>query len=169
MILFKTIKANYVDKWKDYEKTSSFKSGARWNLPNTPAMYLSSNAQNAMLEIANYMTSPKEVNKFFRLAVFEFPELKLHTVEPHELPTNWHAVTHQRDAKVIGDNYLNSKAFEGIVVPSATINHVVATHSINSLRRSVYANVVVNLERIGMHRIRLIDSFVPIYSNAMFN
>jgi RES domain-containing protein len=168
MILFKTIHKDYVSTWSDYTKTSSFRQGARWNNANIPVMYTSSNAQNAMLEIANYVPSPKMVNQLYRMAVFEFPELRLHTIEPVELPTRWHGESHEQAAKDLGEKYLLDTRCDGIKVPSATINRDVATHSVNTIRSSVYANVIVNLERIGLDRIKLIDSFSPIYPHSMF-
>lgn len=168
MILFKTIHKDYVSTWADYAKTTSFRNGARWNNPNIPVMYTSSNAQNAMLEIANYITSPKMVNQFYRMAVFEFPELRLHTIEPLALPANWFLDPHEQEAKDLGDRYLTDTNCDGIKVPSATINREIATHSINTIRTSVYANVIVNLEHVGMARIKLIDSFTPVYSLSMF-
>ena len=63
MILFKTIHKDYVSTWQDYQKTSSYRVGARWSSAEVPVMYASSNAQNSMLEIANYMPKPSLVNK----------------------------------------------------------------------------------------------------------
>lgn len=167
MILFKTIHNDYVDLWKDYNKTSSFKLGARWNNASTPVLYTSSNAQNAMLEIANYVKSPKIVNRNFKLAVFQFPELRLHSIDPKELPAKWHDPIHATEVKALGDKYLLDPNWDGIVVPSATINREVATHSINTIRQSVYANVIVNPDNIGLDRITLIDKFSPIYCSSM--
>lgn len=168
MILFKTIHKDYVSTWQDYQKTRSYRAGARWNSAEVPVMYASSNAQNSMLEIANYMPKPSLVNKLFRLAVFEFPSLRLHKIEPTELPSNWHDFNKPNEPKALGDKYLNSSKYDGIVVPSATINRDVATHEVNAIRESVYANVVVNLETIGLTNIKLIDSFTPVYSHSMF-
>lgn len=168
MILFKTIHKDCVATWQDYRKTTSYRVGARWNNAGVPAMYASSNAQNAILEIANYMPNPLQVNALFRLAVFEFPSLRLHQIEPRELPGNWHGFSQPKRPKLLGDTYLKSPKYDGIVVPSATINRDVATHSVNAIRESVYANVVVNLETIGLSNIKLIDSFSPVYSQSMF-
>jgi RES domain-containing protein len=168
MILFKTIHKDYVNTWHDYQKTNSYRAGARWNSAGVPVMYASSNAQNAMLEIANYMPKPSLVNALYRLAVFEFPSLRLHQIEPRELPSNWYDSTKPKEPKDLGDKYLKSANYDGIVVPSATINRDVATHPVNAIRESVYANVVVNLETIGLSEIKLIGSFEPIYSHSMF-
>ncbi|WP_445766791.1 RES family NAD+ phosphorylase [Rheinheimera sp.] len=168
MILFKAIHKNYVNSWKDYQKTSSFRTGARWNSAGIAAMYTSVNPQNAMLEIANYLASPKLVNAMYVLSVFEFPSLRLHNLVPNELPPGWHSVTKPIQAKLLGDKYLNDPNYDGIVVPSVTINQTVATHPVNDIRAAAYGNVVVNLETIGVNKITLVDSFSPIYSSSMF-
>lgn len=168
MILFKAIQKAHVSSWDDYQKTSSYRDGARWNSAGMPVMYTSSNAQNAMLEIANYMPNPKTVNAVYDIVVFEFPELRLHYIEPSELPKEWHEEGHADVLKTIGDSYLSHKDFDGIVVPSATINRDIATHPINAVRRSVYANTVVNLETIGLDRIAVTGNFSPVYSSKMF-
>ena len=168
MILFKAIQKAHVSTWKNYQKTSSYRKGARWNSAGVPVMYTSSNAQNAMLEIANYMPNPKTVNAVYDIAAFEFPELRLHSIEPNELPLEWHETRHADGLKSLGDKYLTEPQYDGIVVPSATINRDIATHPINALRQSVYANVLVNLLTVGISRIKLIDSFSPIYSANMF-
>jgi hypothetical protein len=121
-----------------------------------------------MLEIANYAISPSMVNKLYSIAVFEFPELKLKTVEPDELPSEWSHPDQKLSVKNAGDKYLTDKRWQGIIVPSVTIHHKIATHPINAVRQSVYANVVVNLEHVGLTNIKLLESFNPVYSNAMF-
>jgi RES domain-containing protein len=169
MILFKVIKKPFVATWNDYEKTSSFTDGFRWNAPRTPIMYLSSNVQNAMLEIANYMPNPKMVNKLYEVAVFEFPELRLHSIEPTELTPTWNTTGHNIETQDLGMKYLsNDKDWDGIKIPSATINEDIATNTINTIRESVYANVAVNLLTIGVDRISLLKAYSPVYSNRMF-
>ncbi|MAA94907.1 MAG: hypothetical protein CML22_06970 [Rheinheimera sp.] len=168
MILFKAIHSNYVSTWDKYKETTSFKNGARWNSPGVPAMYTSTNPQNAMLEIANYINSPAMVNKLYRIAVFEFPSLRLHKIDLPELPSNWYDISKPAKVKLVGDSYLKNAKYDGIQVPSITINRDIATHPINAIREAVYANVVVNLDTIGVGNIKLIDSYSPVYSSNMF-
>lgn len=168
MILFKIIKNSYTDTWADYQKTKSFTEGARWNEKGTPAMYLSSNIQNAMLEAANYSPSPKIVNKLFSVCVFEFPELRLKAVEPDELPSSWNATSHTLKTKEFGSNYLLGATYQGIILPSVTMNSDVALHPINAVRQSVYANVVINPESVELERVRMLSKHAPVYSERMF-
>lgn len=170
MILFKAVNKNYAASWAEYEKTSSYKKGARWNEVGTPVLYMSKNIQNAMLEIANYVTSPAMANAMYAICVFEFPELRLHTIEPKELPGDWADENHPASTSALGSKYLNDSAnYDGIIVPSTTINHGIATHVINSVRASAYGNVVINPNTIGTAKIKLIETLDPIYSKRMFS
>lgn len=168
MILFKVIHKDFASLWGDYQKTSSFRNGGRWNSPGVAAMYTALNPQNAMLEIANYAGSPKIVNAIYVMCAFEFKSLRLHSLLPQELPADWHNVSKPNSAKVLGDKYLLDPNYDGIIVPSVTLNQSIAMHPVNEIRAAVYGNVVVNLTTIGLDQIRLIDQFRPIYSSNMF-
>lgn len=168
MIVFKIIHKDYVETWRDYKKTSSFRVGARWNSAGVAAMYTTSNVQNAMLEVANYMPTPAQVNDLFRLAAFELPSLQLYQISPQELPGNWYELTKPNATRELGDKYLKHSDYDGLIVPSVTINKDIAMHPLNAVRASVYSNVILNPERIGVGNIKLIDCFTPIYSQSMF-
>ncbi|BFM18773.1 hypothetical protein R50073_49560 (plasmid) [Maricurvus nonylphenolicus] len=169
MILFKIIHKDFVSGWADYQKTGSFRNGARWNSPGTPVMYLSSNIQNAMLEIANYSISPRMANKLFRMAVFEFASLRLYEMSPEDLPVTWNADEHGTDTQEIGDKLLSSDSYDGFMAPSAAINNDIVRHPLNDVRRSAYGNVIVNIEKYGQDKAELIDSYSPIFSQRMFS
>lgn len=154
--------------WAEYQKTSSFRNGARWNSPGTPAMYLSLNIQNAMLEIANYSISPKIANELYRIAVFEFSSLRLYEMRPEELPDNWNRDTHGVDTQELGSGFLKNEKYDGFRAPSVGINDDIVRHSLNEVRSSAYANVIVNIEKYGQERAKLIDNYSPVFSQKMF-
>ena len=168
MILFKIIHKDVVDGWAEYQKTGSFRNGARWNSPGTPVLYLSSNIQNAMLEIANYSISPRMANKLFRIAVFEFASLRLYEMTPEDLPQTWRDEDHCSDTQALGDKLLNLDVYDGFVAPSVAINEEIVRHPLNDVRRCSYGNVIVNIEKYGQDRAELIDSYSPIFSQRMF-
>jgi hypothetical protein len=132
-------------------------------------MYLSSNIQNAMLEIANYSISPRMANKLFRMAVFEFASLRLYEMSPEDLPVTWNADEHGTDTQEIGDKLLSSDSYDGFMAPSAAINNDIVRHPLNDVRRSAYGNVIVNIEKYGQDKAELIDSYSPIFSQRMFS
>ena len=168
LILFKTIHANYVKTWKEYQKTGSYRKGARWNSAGTPVMYLSSNPQNAVLELANYATTPKEANKLHRLVVFDFPALKLNAVRPEELPGSWNVPGHEKTTQLAGDNWLGMQEYNGFIVPSVAINEDISTHPINEIREAAWANVIVDIASIDLDKVTLIEEYSPVFSGRMF-
>jgi len=168
MILFKSMRSKYVSDWANYKLTSSYIDGARWNSANTPVLYFSSNVQNAMLETSNYQPNPAKANKFYSMAVFDCKELRLHTIDADNLPNEWNRTTHLADLQQLGDSFLLNNKYDGIIVPSATINPEIATHPINSIRLASYANVIINPKTVGLNNIKLIEAYQPLYSSKMF-
>ncbi|GGW82265.1 RES family NAD+ phosphorylase [Alteromonas halophila] len=169
MILFKTIKTPYVDTWYDYSKTATFKSGGRWNSAGIAAMYTSTNPQNAMLELGNYCSSPKMANTLYKLLIFEVKELRLFEVDVTQLPSNWDRKPHGGACSTIGDRVLSDVNYDGLLIPSATINKDAATHPVNSVRKAAYANVVMNISHMDETDMRVIDVCSPVFSTQMFS
>ena len=169
MILFKIGHKDYVHGWQDYRKTASYRNGARWNSREVPVMYLSSNIQNAMLELANYSVSPKMANKLFRIAVFEFEDLRVSNMEPGDLPRDWDSETHIKETQGAGDKLLRRKNFDGFFAPSVAINNSVVMHPELAVRGCAYANVVVNIEQFGIGKVTLKDVYSPVFSPKMFS
>lgn len=168
MILFRALHKRFIDTWSDYEKGSSFQNGARWNEALTPVLYMSSNVQNAMLELSNYAQSPRMANGLFVIGVFESPSLRLKEVQPSDLPEAWEQYPFHKDTQAYGTKYLQSSDYDGLIVPSCAINPELSSSALNEVRRSVYANVVVNPEKPSLREMRMIDTFEPMYSNRMF-
>ncbi|WP_141193250.1 MULTISPECIES: RES family NAD+ phosphorylase [unclassified Vibrio] len=171
MILFKTMRADLTDPSKllDYEKTSSFKYGARWNSQGTGALYFSSNVQNAMLELANYVDSPKMANVSSVVAVYELSDsVALHEIIPNQLNDDWNTYPYPAQLQLFGDSLLKNPYIDGIIAPSISINDDIARSKFNAIRRSCYANIILDPTSSVMNTIRLIDTVKPIYSDRMF-
>lgn len=156
-------------EWSDYRKTSSFRRGARWNSPGQPVMYLSSNVQNAMLEIANYAISPKMANSLYRLVVFEFPLIRLHTVRVPSLPAEWSRSEHHAETQVLGDTLLRKAAHDGFVVPTTAVHSAISMHPNRAIRETSYQNVVINLEKIDPTQVKILERLSPVFSTRMFS
>ncbi|SOB77200.1 RES domain-containing protein [Marinobacter sp. LV10R510-11A] len=169
MILFKSANKKFVDKLADYKKARSYREGARWNSASIPVQYFSSNVQNAMLELSNYMPDPLVANKLNVMGVYESPSLRLHHITPEELPDGWHLYPYPSATQFLGDRYLLDERFDGFVVPSCAINTDLAESNHNEVRNCIYANIVLNPERPSVQQIRLMNYCSPIYSNRSFN
>ena len=50
---------------------ASFRRGGRWNMAGVPVLYFAESASVAMLEMANYLPSPRMVPVAYRLGVYE--------------------------------------------------------------------------------------------------
>ncbi len=122
-----------------------------------------------MLELGNYQVDPLVANALSVIAVFEAPALRLYSVEPHELPDNWHIYPRGPQTQRLGDTYLLNDHYDGILVPSCTINTELAASPLNEVRQSIYANVVLNAERDAVKCIKLKSMHSPIYSDRLFN
>ncbi|WP_336926200.1 RES family NAD+ phosphorylase [Vibrio cholerae] len=169
MILFRALHKRYVENWQEYEKGSSYKLGARWNEPETPVLYMSSNVQNAMLELANYCTSPNVANTLFVIGVFEVPTLRLKEVQPEEMNPLWAQFPFNVSTQQFGSKTLLDARYDGLIVPSSTINNALAMSEHNEVRKSIFANIVLNPKKESVSKMALLETFNPVYSNRMFN
>ena len=110
------------------------------------------------------------VNKQCDIVVFQFPELRLHSIDPKELPVTWNSNAHDLETQNLVIKYLsNNKEYDGVLIPSTTINGDIATHPVNTIRHCVYANVAVNILSIGLSNIKVLHAYSPVYSNRIFN
>jgi RES domain-containing protein len=168
MILFRTISKKFAAQWHQWDKTESFRKGARWNSAQTPVMYFSSNPQNAMLETSNYYATPRLANAVAVLCVFECKSLAIRSIEPHELPSDWDSPLHQVSTQALGDTILQGADYDGILVPSVGIHPEVAAHPLNDVRQTSYANVVINPLSARVKNMELIEILSPVFTQRMF-
>jgi hypothetical protein len=130
-------------------------------------MYLASNVQNAMLEIANYSISPKMANRLYRLAVFEFPAPTLYRAEPFELPAGWNEGGHTSSVQKFGDDLLRSPEHDGFIVPTVAVHEAITISARDDVRETTYHNVVLNPAKLDLSKVRLIDQPTPVFSARM--
>lgn len=171
MILFKTLATAFtpVDKLMEFDKTRSFKEGARWNSAKQPALYFSANIQNAMLELANYVDSPAQANAANIIGVYEISDdIRLYEIQPHELLQGWEDYPYPAVLQQTGNDVLNSEQYDAILAPSVSINSELAGSPSNAIRRSLYANVILNPTKEITYTLLLKGIYQPIYNNRMF-
>jgi RES domain-containing protein len=100
----------------------SYQDGARWNSPGHPVLYFALSASTALLEMANYIPSPRLVPSAYRLGVYELPESSsVMELPPDDLPADWAVFPHPRSTRKIGDRWLQSRASLVLIVPSAAV------------------------------------------------
>gem|GEM_PF-383511 len=172
MIVFRTVAQQYaaVDKMLDYTKSSNYRNGARWNSAGIPALYLSTNVQNAMLELANYVDDPETANLSSVIAIYQIDdELRLDEIAPKQLTDDWNVYPYPPSLQKLGDTILTSPNYDGLIAPSIAINDAVARSNINTIRQSCYANLIINPTNTIVRSMKLIDTCDPIYSERMFS
>ncbi|WP_434361559.1 RES family NAD+ phosphorylase [Parasalinivibrio latis] len=119
MKLFRICPEQYLENYSGLG--ASFQDGARWNHPGIPVMYFSPSPAVCMLEMANYLPSPRLVPKTYRLGTYDLPDTLIDSLDHDSLPDDWDAYPHGLQARVIGTEWLQSGQNVGLLVPSAAV------------------------------------------------
>jgi RES domain-containing protein len=101
---------------------ASYKDGGRWNEPGIPVLYFAETASVAMLEMANYLPSPRLIPAAYRLGVYEVagnPPTERWTVD--DLPAGWDRFPYPAFTQRIGADWLRRGAAFLLVIPSAAV------------------------------------------------
>ena len=101
---------------------ASYRDGARWNSPGIPVLYFASSASVAMLEMANYLPSPRLTPSSYRLGVYEFPEgVASDSMGIDELPSEWNRYPYPVSTQRLGSIWLQAVENALLIVPSAAV------------------------------------------------
>ena len=101
---------------------ASYQHGGRWNEPGIPALYFAETASVAMLEMANYLPSPRLVPAGYRLGIYDIsgsPSMERWTVD--ELPSGWDRFPYPLSTQRMGSNWLRRASASLLVIPSAAV------------------------------------------------
>lgn len=99
---------------------ASFKSGGRWNRPGQRVLYFASSAAVAMLEVANYLPSPRFVPKTYRLGQYEVPDALVSRFQG-VLPVDWASYPYPASTQQLGSDWLSSQQNVLLELPSVTV------------------------------------------------
>ena len=100
----------------------SYRHGGRWNEPGIPVLYFAATAGVAMLEMANYLPSPRLVPSAYRLGVYEVaghPSIDRWSTE--DLPADWDRFPYPRSTQRMGSEWLKLGSASLLVLPSAAV------------------------------------------------
>ena len=139
---------------------ASYRYGARWNLPGQPVLYFGAAAGIALLEMANYLPSPRLVPEDYRLGVYEISDLlEMERWHIDSLPTNWNAYPHRAETQKMGNQWLTECRAAVLKVPGAAVPN------------GLECNIVVNPRHpeVVNGSIRLVESYDKIYSDRIFS
>ena len=101
---------------------ASFEHGGRWNPPGIPALYFACSAATALLEMAQYLPSPRLVPAHYRLGVFALPaRARIDTLHANEWPADRVRYPYPPSTQAIGEQWLRRGAALALFLPSAAV------------------------------------------------
>lgn len=96
--------------------------GARWNRARLPVLYFASSPAVALLEMANYLPSPRLVPKSYRLGIYQLPDpTSCVTLSTEQMPEDWAQYPYPASTQEIGSEWLIEMKSLCLFVPSAAI------------------------------------------------
>ncbi len=98
---------------------ASFKSGGRWNQPGQRVLYFASSAAVAMLEVANYLPSPRFVPKNYRLGQYQVPDALVSRFQG-TMPADWDSFPYPVSTQQLGSDWLQRQQNVLLELPSVT-------------------------------------------------
>lgn len=136
---------------------AAYKDGARWNRIAQPVLYFALSPATVLLEMANYLPSPRLIPDNYRLGIYEYPDvLPIHTLPDSLLPSDWALFPYPASTQTIGGDWLDSGKEVALLVPSAAVPQ--------GLERIM----VINPLHKECSRIRLIESTADLYNKRTF-
>ena len=155
MRLYRICQLAHLENYEGYG--ASYRNGGRWNRPGIPVVYFAETAAVAMLEMANYLPSPRLVPSTYRLGVYQVPaDARVKRIAPGDLPEGWNGFPHPDWTQRKGTDWLRHGEESFLSVPSAAVPGGLGW---------VWLTSPARLEGIG---IRLIDKFEDLYDQRAF-
>ena len=120
MELFRITRIKYLENYTG--RGGSFLNGARWNEPGIPVLYFASTPSVALLEMANYLPSPRLIPADYRLGIYSLPDnTSSKTVTVENLPSDWSRYPYPSSTQEIGSQWLNEGNSLILFVPSVAV------------------------------------------------
>ena len=120
MRLYRICPENLLENYSG--RGASFQDGGRWNKAGLPALYFAASASVAMLEMANYLRSPRLVPKSYRLGIYETgSDISFDQWQPEDLPPGWNDYPYPALTQELGSRWLIEAKSALLFVPSAAI------------------------------------------------
>lgn len=121
MRLYRITKEKYLTNFTGRGK--SFSDGARWNSPGIRVLYFACTPSVALLEMANYITSPRLVPKSYRFGIYELSDTSsTKTLSIEDMPSDWTDFPYPLSTQSIGSEWLLSNDSLCLIVPSIAVS-----------------------------------------------
>jgi len=136
---------------------ASYRDGARWNVEGIPVIYFATTISLAMLELANYLPSPRLVPPIYRLGIYTLSgRVKVDTWSVSDLPKQWNHYPYPSSTQQLGTAWLKTRNRLALLVPSAAVP--------GGLEKCV----VINPLHSAISQLKLVDRRDDIYSERIF-
>ncbi len=137
---------------------ASYRDGARWNRAGQPILYFAQSPATALLEMANYLPSPRLVPENYRLGIYEISDsLHIYILPDASLPDDWAAFPYPKSTQKVGGDWLDKSKELALLVPSAAVP------------QGLEKIVVINPYHKDCSQIRLIDATSDLYNKRTFS
>lgn len=154
MRLYRITSETYLENYQGLG--ASYKDGARWNRAGQPVLYFALSPATALLEMTQYIPSPRLVPVSYRLGIYGIPdETPILSLPDTSLPGDWAAYPYPPSTQAIGGDWLD-RVEVGLLVPSAAVP------------QGLEQTLVVNPRHPDVAMIRLIDSTADLYNKRIF-
>ena len=119
MRLYRICPENLLENYSG--RGASYQDGGRWNNAGLPVLYFACSASVAMLEMANYLRSPRLIPKSYRLVIFESGTIGFDQWRIEDLPAGWNDYPYPAATQALGSHWLRAARSALLLVPSAAI------------------------------------------------
>lgn len=153
MQLYRIAHKRHIDDLSGMGK--SYERGGRWNAPGHPVLYFGTSASVAMLEMGNYMPTPRMVPRDFVIGIFEVEDPGVARLALEELPQGWDDFPYPASTQRLGSDFLSRGEHLVLRVPST------ASSGLEDI-------AVVNPRHQDISRLRLITTKSTIYNPRLF-
>lgn len=156
MQIFRIAPKQYLEDYRGLG--ASYTDGARWNRVGQPVMYFAQSAATALLEMANYLPSPRLAPRNLHLGIYELPDsAPVFELPDASLPGDWKGFPYPASTQAIGGDWLDQCSELVLVVPSVAVP------------KGLEKILVVNPRHGDSSRIRLIDATSELYNQRSFS
>ena len=120
MELYRITRIKYLENYTG--RGGSFLNGARWNEPGIPVLYFATTPSVALLEMANYLPSPRLIPADYRLGIYHLPDtVSISTLTTNNLPQDWSRYPYPSSTQALGSQWLNEGSSLILFVPSVAV------------------------------------------------
>ena len=117
MILYRIGKTQFAN---DLEGTGAKLNGGRWNHEGVPCIYCAASRALSLLEYSAHVTLDT-IPKALSFTSFDVPDESIHVPKMVQLPANWNAWPHPKEARDFGTVLLRKNKHAVLQFPSAII------------------------------------------------